>query len=252
MTPDRSSERGGMLVYIFIFAAMFVALSYAVSQSFKVGGGTGTIVSEEKMRLALTDIQNVVEQHRIGIHTMLSKNVPLIRIAGLYQEGPIDFYPWNGTCGWVDMTCRLYAPEGGGLKWFKFSSLYPDLTDIPNETGEFFYPNGPYLTPVSGRGTESADLVYNVRVTKNFCNFINKTLGVTTADADTTDAVSTATHGRLSGSTWSEAHNLAFTRPGQGGHLLGKTAGCFRNTAVQIPGGGTRTGYFFYNLIRAF
>lgn len=240
-----------MLVYIFIMAGLFAALSYAASSGFRLGSGEMRGVSEEKMRLALTDIQDVVEQHRVAAHVMLTNKVPLLRISGLYDEGATNYYPWNGTCGYVDMTCRLYAPEGGGIKWYKFTSLHPDLTDIPNEAGQFYYPNGPYLTPVSGRGTESADLVYHVRVTKDFCNFINKTLGVTTADIDTTDDVSIATHGMLGGSTWSTPHAVSFTSSGQGGHLLGKTAGCFRGSGAQIPGGGTRMGYTFYNLLKA-
>ena len=240
-----------MLVYIFIMAAIFVALSFAVSESFKVSDGTGRAVSEEKMRLVMTEIQDVVEAHRTALHVMLTNKIPLTTISGLYDEGGVEFYSWNGNCGYVDMTCRIYAPEGGGLKWYKFTSLHPDLTDIPNEVDQIYYPNGPYLTPVSGRGTESADLVYHVRVTKDFCNFINRTLGVTTADIDTTDDVSAATHGRLGGATWSEAHNLAFTQPGQGGHLLGKTAGCFRGTGANMPSGGTGTGYTFYNFVKA-
>jgi hypothetical protein len=240
-----------MLVYIFIFAGIFVALSYAVSESFKFNEGSARVVSEEKMRLVFTEMKNVVEANRIAVHTMLAKGVPKGHLSGYYFEGGDYYYTANGDC--VVNTCRIYLPEGGGVSWYKFTKMHPNLTDIPDEIGQFYFPNGIYVAPVADIGTTEWDLVYSFRITRDFCNFINRQLGIS-VDIDTTTTVSIGNTIRLNTNWHTLAptnHSSAFTSTMQGGHLRGRREGCYR-TVSNMPAGGTGMTYRYFALIKAF
>lgn len=223
---------------IFIFIAIFAALTYAVSTSFQVGDGEAKIISDEKMRLAYTEIHSVVQEHRAALQKMIMiDKIPYTMLDGGYSDGGVTYNTHESSC--LTDACRLYAPTGGGLKWYKFPEIHPDLTPYPGLVTNWpsNFTHGIFKSPVSGEGTTRADPIYFLAITRDFCVFINKQLGIT-VDIDSTEDVTIATNidFNAGGDGWTEVHGASFTGPGQGQHLRGRKEGCYKN--------GTNYSYF--------
>jgi hypothetical protein len=103
--------------------------------------------------------------------------------------------------------CKLYDPNGGGVKFFLFSKVYSEFSDIPKVVNGFQYPQGLYLTAWANKGTSQADIHYRVRVTKDFCNFVNKKNGIT-ADIHSFSPTNSSTRFVIRGD---DTSNLAVT-----------------------------------------
>lgn len=220
------AQSGSIFFYILLGIALFAAISYAISQAMRLGGGSMNVANEEKMRLVYSEIQQQVEAHRVAIRQMIANGVSVDAISA---EVPVYYPHPNPNC--TSDACKLYSPNGGGLEWYKHSILNSTLTDVPNEVDQWTYaPNGVYWTWYSYKGTSSPDLIYAARVTKDFCNFIDKTLGIT-ADVDTFPPVTLgflyvigATPRDMIGTV---DHIYSLTSPDQAAFLMGKSEGCF-------------------------
>lgn len=207
------------------------------------------MVSEEKMRLAFTEIQNNIETHKMAIYQAVKSGVAIETLSPDYtdDDGKIWYMQTNTDC--ATPKCHLYYPTGVGLKWFKWTYEFPELTDLPNTEG--WDPNAPIWISVAGVGTNARDMVYLVRVTKDFCNFINKQLGIN-SDIDITSKVTI--------DTWENAlynDNDEGTSPpvdsltgdNQAPHLKGRQQGCFK---VDGPSpSGTVITYRYFSLLYA-
>lgn len=222
-------ERGSAIFLILIAIAMMAALVAVVSGSMRLTSGTADAVSDEKMRLALSEIRTVAEGTRVAITNMVvGKGVSIDGIDASASGTDGAYYPWtNSDC--ADDTCRLYKMDGGGLSFYKFGVLHRDLTDLPGIVeGDPEMPVAVGWGFVEGRGSTGADVIMMVRVTKQFCTFINKQIGVT-ADVDdlaniTMLLVSPMQAGYRENSVWMGY----LTAPGFAPHLAGKTEGCYR------------------------
>lgn len=232
MRENSIGERGSVFFFILLGIALFVALGFAVtSMTRSPSGQMKNGSSNEAMMLALTDIRAVVVSHRSAIQMMVANGITAKQLSGYVPT----YYPVTSSC--VEDRCKIYHISGGGLSWYNFAKFYPNLADKVN-TG------GPYWAWYAYKGTTQKDLVYLVYVTKNFCNFINKQLGVTT-DIDSLPAVTMGFFSMQSTqpSTSTTAHNAALTT-GQAPYLANQSEGCVRRAAVP-------SAYFYVSFLYA-
>ncbi len=221
----RLHQSGNVLFLILITVALFAALAYAVSQSARSGNSD---VSAEKMELTFHEIQNAVNAHRMAITRMVAGGVPVFT---LDARSGTKYTAQNSNC--ASDACRVYHPQGGGLLWYDFEQLHPNLS----ATKSGGISSGPRLTWVAWQGTEARDIVYLIPITESFCNFINEKLQIhtpTTSMVETTIGVYAISNNDLNSSThpWSSS----FTRSGQAAHLNGKMEGCYKTNSGHISG----------------
>lgn len=221
----RQSERGSVLFFILIGVALFAALSYAVTSSLRdSGGGAKTAANEEKMSLALTELRTTVVETRTAIQMIVSNGYAVDEIDA-YTDSEPDQYRYNNSLCTSDK-CKLYKPEGGGIKFFPFSYLYPQFSSSPDSyTGT---PQGVFWTWWAYKGTLQGDLLYRAEVTKDFCNYINKSIGIK-ADIDSFPVANIGSKFQLDGhfAPLATGHEYSFTS-GHAGYLAGKSDGCAR------------------------
>lgn len=227
---SRPSESGSVLIFILIGVALFAALSFAVMGSLRTSSsGASGAANEERMSLALTELRNTVLQTRTAIQLM---------VANGYSPGGIDvsasgpdgnYYSWtNNVCGGDDK-CKLYHPDGGGLNFFLFSKAYPQFSALPNVVASAQIPQGLFWTWWAYRGTFKGDIIYRVRITKEFCNFVNKKNGIT-ADIDSFQASVVGTQYQLADEFAPQVTSHFYSFAGEGensSYLFGKNEGCY-------------------------
>ena len=230
---SRASQRGNVLFLILIAVALFAALSYAVTSSSR-GGGSNEAVTEGRMEAAFGEIKNVVVAHRQAVQRMIMAGIPANNISAFKSggSGP-DGYSWdNSNCpnAGTNHACKLYHPQGGGLSYYDFTKRYPELTTTPYDV----YSNmiaygwwGDSVGSYQSGGTPAYDIIYNVKVTKPFCDFINEKLNVDYTGA--TDGW--ATTSALGFSYQLGGGGLSDSNQGIGGlnarQLYGKDMGCW-------------------------
>ena len=152
-----TNSSGNVLFLILIAVALFAALSYAVTQSTRSGGGDA---SKEKL---LTE-SSVIVQKSVSIRTaatqmMISRG---ITAAELLFDPPKNF--GGLTAG--EIAREVFHPQGGGAiypeGWIVTSALQIDgigLTDTGN--------------PLKG-----SDIVAITSVSREMCDALNKKLGI--------------------------------------------------------------------------
>jgi hypothetical protein len=227
----RKSEQGSVFFYILIGIVLFAAVTFAVNNMMRASSGQFNISTQEEMRIALSEVRQVVEEHKKTIQQIILNGYPVDSISA-YDS---TYYPYANTDCTVD-NCKMYVVASNGISWYRFTLIHTGLTDVPNVTAQSpSFPNGVYWTWYADQGSTWPDLIYAIRIKKDFCNFINTTIGVTT-DIDSTDNISLDIHALLTSgmrtSLGTLSHSAALTSVGEGGHLLHKPDGCIRKGAV--------------------
>lgn len=241
----KHGEKGSIIFVLLLIVAMFAALGYVVSQSLNMGQGSMDKVSDDKMSLALSETRTIVMDTRLAIQNMVMNGVSVDTI----DASSGSFYTWTNTdCG--SSVCKLYDPSGGAMKWQAFPIIHPTLTDIPNNTtASPNHPNGLSWTLFAYKGSQKADIIYHIRVNKSFCNYINKSVGVTT-DIDSLTAVGATFLYPLSAGMRvslgsSTAPASAFNGDSSGSsYLVHKDEGCVRTNVAPI-------GYYYVGYVYA-
>lgn len=182
------SQRGNALFMILLAVALFAALNYAVTSSMR---GDGKSASEERMSAALAEIQQVVAAHRAAVNRMILSGVDPTLIdprytgtAGAGSSGRV-----NAACTVPE--CRLYDPAGGGLTYHNFYGRYPELSAGVN-SGDANKPGWSSWGMSGGAGdstkqigTPKSDLLYNIMVSRAFCDFVNLKMSNAAVDSHT-------------------------------------------------------------------
>lgn len=152
-----NTQRGNVLFLILVAVVLFAALSYAVTQSSRGGGG----VSKEQAKITASEL--------IQMSTNMKFAVDRMRARGLGVEDiQINTTTYNTPCTTGD-DC-IFAPEGGGLP---LPEPHQDIADVRYvEPGNGYY--------VIGMGTNAADLFIVFDVTEEVCTAINEGLGLST------------------------------------------------------------------------
>lgn len=176
----RQGEQGNVLFLILIAVALFAALSYAVTQSTRSGGGDA---SDEGNLVNSAQITQYPASVRTSIVRMVIGGAD---VATLEFNEPDDFTNCT-TINGVQSRC-VFHPDGGGAT----HQNAPGGVMASGTAGAWRF-NGENEINLIGRtsGTEdsptsnSADLIaFLPGVTNGICERINEELGITTVAAD--------------------------------------------------------------------
>lgn len=227
-------ESGSVLIYILLAIALFAALSFAVANIMRSGGGNPT---REVMGLQSTDVIQYGDTLKRGVQSMRIRGVEDTQIS--FENPQLANYAPHGSCS-AD-GCRVFQTAGGGIAYVSPPDDWLDSAGNGQPLhGEWFFPTG---TCVEDAGTGGAgcetdgedneDLVAILPwVKKDLCIQINEKLGITNPAGEpplATGSAWTAGNTRFTG-TFTEAAIIARS---------GETAGCLR-------GNGVPAGTFFY------
>ncbi len=184
------NSSGNVLFLILIAVALFAALSYAVTQSTRSGGGNAT--SEQVQLRAtqlityMTGLQNQVVRMRItdgvdalAIHTG----------SDVYTLGPIGTQSancWNDNTNCVANKCHVFNdlnPEGTVPRVFGPDFVTP-AAGIPGRVTPGHL--GKRQFAINGIGTPASDLTFYIAyIRADVCNAINAKMGMTTNFVET-------------------------------------------------------------------
>lgn len=177
---DTKKETGNALFLILIAVALFAALSYAVTQSGRGGGG----IDREKAELIASQIVQYGTSISTAINRMILRGIPIEHIA---FESPLiidmngnEYYPagYNPNC--LTQDCQVFAPEGGGQSVTIFTEGMRDPANTPA-----FRPGLPRLVtrPIKGIGTDELELLFHISgLSRHTCQAINRGLGIAPPD----------------------------------------------------------------------
>lgn len=106
-----NSQRGNVLFIIFIGIALFAALSFAVSQGMRSGGGS---VGKEKTSLGVNELlqySNAVSQSIKAVKALNGCSDTQINFANTIISG------YSNASAPTDKTCDIFEQQGGGLTY---------------------------------------------------------------------------------------------------------------------------------------
>ena len=173
---SRRGERGNVLFLILIAVALFAALSYAVTQSTRSGGG-----STEREQSILSGAS--MTQHPTALRTAIIRMIlGGVDVSDLEFNAPADF---TGANALTTEAQGVFHPNGGGAV---FQSAPADLIDGTG-LGTWFY-NANFDVEGLGRdGIDGNDITaFLPNVTQAICRQINAEFSI-----DLTDCAQTVT-----------------------------------------------------------
>jgi len=178
-------SRGNVLFFILLAVALFGALSYTVSNSFRGGGNT---ISDEQARVAAGRLVRAMQDIKHGYDYLWNQ-----------QGCSIDDVNFDNPAT-TPFDCDIFHPQGAGIAYPNNLAEY----QIAGGSGVFtFYfvgnaPSSGY--GVDGLGTAADDhMVVLENVSQAVCYAVNKALGYNNPNSDKvdTDAANTAIMGDI-------------------------------------------------------
>jgi len=244
---QRKSEQGNVLFLILIAVALFAALSYAVTQSTRSGGGSADRETSILSSASMT-------QYPAGLRTSVIRMI----LGGTAVDAMLFNSPSNIS---GSETVELFHPSGGG-------ALYQNAANdiMATNTAGTWYINANFFVPEIGLtpgGSVSSDdaadvLAFLPGVSSTVCRRLNEEIGMDLSSPGCTFQISTAPQVTLgtpakisenissSGDFASQAA-AADELEGDGGSckvLAGLPAGCFCEPSL-----GTSGQFVFYSSI---
>lgn len=247
MKTTYSSERGNVLIYIFIAIALFAALSFSVADIMRTGDPQS--IGREQSYLYADEILDYTRKIR--------ETVQYLRISNGCSDDQISFEnttvtDYENTNAPNDNSCHVFHPNGGGMTYM----VPPDEFLAPSESAKTRYGEWYFL---------GESCVYNVGTSDGGCHG--------TGGADDSDlvvvlpwiklSVCNALNNRADIPTLPQANNQPWNSPmlpftgtyTQGGHVIqsdnndtslldGRMFGCLEGEA--FPQSGT---YHFYQVL---
>lgn len=230
------SENGNVLWYILVAVALFGALSFAIAQSMRGGGGT---MDQERTKLAAAEI--------VDYGASLANAAAQLRLRGIradllsFENSTVAGY---ANAGCLDDSCRIFALEGGGLPYKAPMQAWLDPAQSAQSGFGTWVFSG--VNEVEQLGTDGASaankelIAFLPFVTKALCVALNEKVGMNNpsgAPPQEPDAVG--------------SYALLFTGVYAHGEILslpekGRSAGCFEGGGM--PGAGT---YHYYQVLVA-
>ena len=191
MKNSTHPESGSAIFILLIGIMLFAAVSYAVSQSFRVSGSASSNTSKELMDTQSTDISQYCESLKIKVHTLTEMNrVPDINLSfkndvNLLANSTVNCRNENSNC--ASEPCHVftpYNPAGMRPAVFEASESATAQTDVTRPL------NGHGVIAqlaIQDVGSTAQDMVYIISgVSADFCNHYNSRQGLTTAYTDAT------------------------------------------------------------------
>lgn len=169
---SRQGESGNVLFLILIAVALFAALSYAVTQSSRSGGGDA---SSERSLVNSAQITQYPASVRTSIVRMMVSNGT--GVEAMNFDPPADFAT---ACTAAPAPC-VFHPEGGGAT----ASAAPSEVMASGLQGEWIFSSSFQIENI---GTTTANnngndlIAFLVGISPSVCKRINASLGIGTTD----------------------------------------------------------------------
>lgn len=240
---ERSGERGNVLFLILIAVALFAALSYAVTQSSRSGGGDA---NSEKSLVSSSQLTQYPAGVRTSIVRMIVSNG--VSIDELIFDDPSDFADVEAAS--LESKAVFY-PSGGGATYAQGPA---DV--MKNGTSAPWIFTSRYQVKNIGI-TDDADNIANEiiaflpGVSRAVCTKINAQLGITTATATppdgdfaapvAADAMTLNAPGAVGIGAASSARRIGETAT----EFLGQPFGCFHVAGTVAP----NDVYVYYHVL---
>lgn len=246
----RARERGNVLFLILIAVALFAALSYAVTQSTRSGGGDA---SKETNKISSAQLT----QYPAGVRTSLIRMiVGGSDVATLEFNDPTDF----ANCSSGFDRC-VFHPQGGGATYMTAPG---DLIDSASGfSGTWIYNASNEIENIGtttagalagGAGSATADLIaFLPGVAKSVCDSVNTELGLTTTVGDITeDSILYTSASRMINPNGGTPTSIAGDGASIGvtsAALLGQPFGCFYDSNGNADNAAVATYVYYHVLI---
>jgi len=238
-SQKRQSEAGNVLFLILIAVALFAALSYAVTQSTRSGGGSADRETSILNSASMT-------QYPASLRTSLVRMVLAgTNVTEIKFNSPANFPS-------VDEDELVFHPRGGGAVY----QVAPDDLIVGSASGEWTF-NANFNIPQIGIDDESDGndiIAFLPGIAQNICERVNTELSIDTSGCTTTigdipDLDSAADNTDID-NLMDESYNFA-TETGSGNtstiqgqsctSFTGQPSGCFNDT--------TGTRFVFYSVL---
>lgn len=210
-------QSGNVLFLILIAVALFAALSYAVTNSTRSGGGNASSEKDSLSAAAITQYGSAVS---VAIQRMmLSNNCSETDIS---FETDLSDYDFVHSPPARDQ-CKLFHPAGGGIAYNVPAAW---LEDPAAWAKKEFWATGSYV--FTDTGTTEPELTIEIRgLRESVCNEINKKLGVPDVIIDAINGPSEDFKGQYS----------------MGTLYQGQISGCFKNDEPGVE------AYVYYQIV---
>lgn len=244
---NRKGESGSVIIYIFIAIAMFIALSFAVSTMIRGSEGG---MKKELVTVATGEIVQFADTMRGSIQTMRVDGITLPALS--FENDFVTGYD-NSNC--ADDTCKLFATQGGGVKYTVPSTDWLDWRQEAQPLfGQWYFPSdvcvagaGNGVAGCDSDGADNEDVVVILPfLKKEICVDINNRLSIDNPNGNPPQE---------SGCSWSAPANKyqgafadgeAIESTPDSDILNGRASGCFQ---AGVCGTLPANTYHFYQVL---
>ena len=242
--PDHAKaapESGSVLIYILMAIALFGALSFAVANIMRSGGGDP---NREAMNLQSTDVLQYGDALKRAVQGMRIRSAEDSQIS--FETPQLSGYAPHASC--TTNPCRVFHPAGGGIAYMPPPASWLDLTGSAQPLyGQWYFPAGVCVENIgTGTSTCNVDTDDNDElvailpwIKRQLCIQINERLGILNPAGEPPVA---------SGPAWSAA-NPKFTGTFSENAVIaraGAPAGCLRGNTTPAS-----NSYFYYKVLLA-
>jgi hypothetical protein len=213
---DRASERGNVLFLILIAVALFAALSYAVTQSTRSGGGDA---SRETTLVNSSTITQYPASIKTAIVRMLISNG--ITVDQLIFDPPSAF----GSLTATQLTQNVFSTTGGGATY----AMAPNsVMENSASAGTWTYNAQNQILNIGSDGNGGNDVIaFLSGVSASICDRIHSQLGMGAVPAESSAIVFTPEKLAADPSIPSAAGPVIGAAAGVESVLNGQPQGCF-------------------------
>lgn len=229
----KNAQSGNALFYVLIAVCLLGALSYAVTQTTRGGGGND--LSNNRARLFATEIIETANSYASAVAQMRLRGVSPTQLC-------FDHTSWGGAnynyAACTDEQNKLFSPTGGGMNWSQAPAEAMNKLATPDNLWHFYGENEIANVGTTTGSASSSDLILMVdELTLSVCQNLNDLLGIAEV-TDTPPTVSDYSTTRFVG-TYGYTNTI-----GASTILAGKNAGCFEKTTAPAK-------YAFYKVLIA-
>ncbi len=230
----RAGERGNVLFLILIAVALFAALSYAVTQSTRSGGGDA---NKETTLVNSSTITQYPASIKTAIVRMLVSNG--VTVDQLTFDPPADFAAELTTP--VLEAQNVFHPSGGGANYTEA----PASVMANNQPGTWRFNAQNQIANIGQNGANGNDIIaFLPGVSKAICDRIHSQLGIASIPSETTIKYTlalekTAANPAIPATAGDEIGDAAAVSS----VLNGQPQGCFQDSA------GPPATYVYYHVL---
>lgn len=229
------NESGSVLLYILIAIVLFAALSFAVSQMGRGGGGES---NKELRRLQASEIMQYTRALQSAIQSMTIDGTEDTQIS--FENTTIAGYNY-ASCG---DACKVFSPGGGAMAYMIPAA--GDWLDAAQSAGANF---GQWVfsgsNSVVNVGTAAPDLLAILPwVRKDLCMEINTLLGIANPGLQPPNDSGDADLATKFQGTYTATQSIGGGDP----DIEGQRAGCFQG-ATNLTSPPAETYHFFQVLV---